>query len=660
MSNRKRFAHMSSFHRFLALFAVLVISGTFVALAVITRAAELEDGVEVEKNSELTYYLHVKYDGVDVRGVKSNDDVTAEVFSDTITVTDVLPKGLTFKGFVTTADGKIGSVERKEENPQPCAGNVVDDTPSDPFDVGVWDDANHFHYHGLHYDKSTRLVTFQVRRLKAGCVLDVGIITQTPATVDDPDTPDPEYRRDFYNTAIAREGDITARSNTVHVWMGSLVEVQHEVSYSYTGTTPTGAPAAPAAVNYNEGASVLVEPVPQLDGYTFNGWTVSTPSGLQVANGSFDMPNSDVEFVGTWVANPDPDKYDVIYHVYGKNGYEVDLPSWIKLDGGGTVVPKTRSYEEGATVVVDSTEAGNYDGYQFSGWYICPQTNPEVYVECEPNELEEVGPDFVMPNHPVHLLGTYERIKYKVTYQFEGSVMPNLTAEQLAALLPPMAEYYPGDTVTTAAKPTVAGYRFLGWYKGETFKMPEEDVVIYGEWAIENGTFQPTISKENLDSSHVYDTGDTSQFKITVCNTAAYAIHDVILQEQLEYAKFVNGATSNLENVELETALPADSILKIMSIPANSCAIAYSTYVIQEKTSGTYTNTVEMIGALADDYNNLDTTHDYTATADYIVNGNDPGDPDTGAVVKNTFVFIGLVIITVIGGSVVILNRKRA
>lgn len=659
MSNRKRFAHMSSFHRFLAIFAVLVVSGTFVALAVITRAAELEDGVEVEKNSELTYYLHVKYDGVDVGGHESSDNVTAEVFSDSITVTDVLPKGLTFKGFVTTADGKIGSVERKKENPQPCAGNVVDDTPTDPFDVGVWDDENHFHYHGLHYDKSTRLVTFQVRRLKAGCVLDVGIITQTPATVDDPDTPDTEYRRDFYNTAIAREGDITARSNTVHVWMGSLVEVQHEVSYSYTGTAPTGAPAVPAAANYNEGASVLVEPAPQMDGYTFSGWSISTPNGLTITNGVFDMPNSDVELVGTWTANPTPDEYDVIYHIYGKDSDEEDLPSWVKLDGGGTVVPKTHSYEEGDTVVVDSTEAGNYDGYQFSGWYLCPQTN-EVYFECDIDDLVELGPDFVMPDHDVHIIGYYDRIKYKVTYQFEGSVMPDLTPAQLAALLPPVAEYYPGETVTTAAKPTATGYRFLGWYKGETFKMPEEDVVIYGEWAIEHGTFQPTISKENLNPSTVYDTGDTTQFKITLCNTASYAIHDVILQEQLEYAKFVDGATSNLENVELETTLPADSILKIMSIPANSCAIVYSTYVVQEKTSGTYTNTVEMIGALADDYNNLDTTQDYTATADYIVNGNDPGDPDTGVVVKNTFVFIGLVVITVIGGSVVILNRKRA
>ena len=74
----------------------------------------------------------------------------------------------------------------------------------------------------------------------------------------------------------------------------------------------------------------------------------------------------------------------------------------------------------------------------------------------------------------------------------------------------------------------------------------------------------------------------------------------------------------------------------------------------------TVTNTVEMIGALADNYNNLDTTRDYTASDTFEVEAYTEPDPSTGVDIKNTFVFIGLVIITVIGGSVVILNRKRA
>ena len=39
-------------------------------------------------------------------------------------------------------------------------------------------------YHGLHYDANSRTVSFYVESLKAGCELTVGIITQTPETVD--------------------------------------------------------------------------------------------------------------------------------------------------------------------------------------------------------------------------------------------------------------------------------------------------------------------------------------------------------------------------------------------------------------------------------------------------------------------------------------------
>ena len=638
MLTRNRVAHTSFFHKFLALAAVLVISASVVVVAIITRAEVLEDGVEVEKDTELTYYLHVKYDGVDVSGVESSDQVTAEVLSDRIKVTDVLPKGLTFKGFVTSSNGTFGAVSRADSSVA-CAGHVLDDTKEEIVNQGTWN-GTEFYYHGLHYDSTTRQVSFYVERLKAGCVLDIGIITQTPATVDDPETTEVEIRRDFYNTAYAKEGDITARSNTVHVWMGSLVANEHQVTYTYTGTVPTGAPAVPAPATYAKDASVSVEQEPHLDGYTFSGWTTSS-QGVTVTNGLFEMPDNDVIFVGNWVVDTSPVvDYQVHYTVYGATQAD-EPPSW-------AVAPKTRRYEAGAEVATDSTEEGMFDGYHFSGWlWEDPTTHEEV----------PVGTGFVMPAANVEIWGYYERVSYTVTYLFEGSIIP----PGADALLPETLSYYPGDTVTTAPYPTApAGYRFLGWYKSETFKMPEENVVIYGEWGIQNGSFAPTIAKEVVGDQQSYIFGDTVQFKITLCNTASYEIHDVILQEQLEGTAFQNGATSNLANVELETTLPADSILKINSIPANSCAITYASYVVRTGEEETITNTVEMIGALADDYNLLDTTRDYTASDTFDVDAYTEPDPQTGVAIKNTFVFIGLVIITVIGGSVVILNRKRA
>ena len=637
MLNRNRIAHKSVFHKFLALIAVLVVAATFVIVAVITRAEVLEDGVEVEKNSELTYYLHVKYDGVDVSGVESSDQVMAEVLSDRIKVTDILPKGLTFKGFVTSPNGTFGAVSRADSSVA-CAGHVLDDTKEASVTEGTWN-GTEFYYHGLHYDSTTRQVSFYVERLKAGCVLDIGIITQTPATVDDPDTTEVEIRRDFYNTAFAKEGDITARSNTVHVWMGSLVANEHQVSYTYTGDVPAGAPAVPAAAVYSKDASVIVEQEPHLDGYTFSGWS-TTSEGVTVTNGMFDMPDNDVVFVGNWVVDTNPVvDYQVHYTVYGATKTD-EAPSW-------AIAPKTRRYTAGTEVATDSTEEGMFDGYHFSGWkWEDPTTHQEV----------SVGTGFVMPAADVEIWGYYERVSYTVTYLFEGAIIPPSADD----LLPETESYYPGETVTTAANPTAPGYRFLGWYKGETFKMPEENVTIYGEWGYENGTFAPTIAKEVISNQDSYIFGDTVQFKITLCNTAAFEIHDVILQEHLEGAAFQNSATSSLPETVLETTLPADSIIKINSIPANSCAITYASYVVRTHEDETVTNTVEMIGALADNYNNLDTSRDYTASDTFDVEAYTEPDPSTGVDIKNTFVFIGLVIITVIGGSVVILNRKRA
>ena len=638
MSNRNRFAHMSIFHKILATLGVAIIATSFVLVAVISRAEELEDGVEVEKNTELTYYLHVKYDGVDVSGVESSDSTMAEVLSDRIKVTDVLPKGLTFKGFVTSPNGTFGAVSRADSSVA-CAGHVLDDTKEEKINEGTWDTLHkNFYYHGLHYNEDTRLVSFYVERLKAGCVLDIGIITQTPATVDDPETTDVvEIRRDFYNTAFAKEGDITARSNTVHVWMGSLIANEHTVTYSYTGDVPAGAPAVPADANYVTDAAVIVEQEPHLDGYVFSGW-VSTD--VTPVSGVFTMPDNDVAFVGNWVAETlSPETHRVEYKVYGETIND-DAPEW-------AIPPKIRSYIPGTEVATDSTEEGMYDGYHFSGWYWTdPITGEEV----------KVGTGFVMPDTDVEIRGYYKRASYTVTYMFEGAIIP----PNPESLLPPSETHYPGDVVTTAPYPTAAGYRFLGWYKSDTFRMPEEDVIIYGEWGIQNGLFSPTIAKEVVNKESSYIFGDTVQFKITLCNTAEYAIHDVILQEHLEGAVFTNGATSTVSGVDLTTTLPADSILRIDNIPANSCAITYASYVVRTGDEEDITNVVEMIGALADDYNNLDTTKDYIASDDFHVEKYNEPDPVTGVVAKNTIVFIGLIIITIIGGSVVVLNRQRS
>ena len=87
-------------------FLGIILSG-FVASVI---AEALDNDVQVEPDSELTYYLKVKYDGVDKEGVQSNDATMAKINSGRIKVTDKIPDGLTFKSFVTSDNGSIGAV----------------------------------------------------------------------------------------------------------------------------------------------------------------------------------------------------------------------------------------------------------------------------------------------------------------------------------------------------------------------------------------------------------------------------------------------------------------------------------------------------------------------------------------------------------------------
>ena len=135
----------------------LFVIGAFITRALInhSKAELLENDTEVERNTNLTYYLNVYYDGIDVDGVNSEDGVTAEVKSDHMYITDKIPEGLEFQGFVESEDGSIGAVKRSDDTM--CLGKVIDDTG----DTTGWNnDHTEFVYHGLHYTTSDNTVSF--------------------------------------------------------------------------------------------------------------------------------------------------------------------------------------------------------------------------------------------------------------------------------------------------------------------------------------------------------------------------------------------------------------------------------------------------------------------------------------------------------------------
>ena len=598
---------------------VAMFLGVFVSVFAFNSLAEIitDNDVRVDVDSELTYYLNVKEDGVDSSGVESSDVQMANILGGRITVTDQIPNGLEFQGFVTTSDGTFGAVSRSDSSIQ-CPGKVIDDTDEATLDAGTWNNTHtEYYYHGLHYNDATRTVSFMAEKIKAGCQLTVGIITKTPAAVDDPNTTPIETRRDFYNTAFAAEKDVTAISNTVHAYIGSSSTLLRKVRYAYTGTVPAGAPTAPGEESYAEGATVPVNMEPTLEGYTFSGWTTTDAT---VTDGTFEMPGQDVTLVGIWVKNTEATKYTVTYVINGEKPADF-MP------------PATKEYEAGVSVPLDSTEANVViDGYRFSGW------------STQDAALSDTG--FTMPAQNVTIVGSFVRISYTVCYEFEGAIMP----DNADSLLPPCETHYPGDTVTTASDPTASGYNFLGWYKNASFTMPEENVIIRGEWGRAMGKFAPTITKTIANPKDEYMYGETVKFKITVTNPESFAITDVYLQEELDGAVFT---APNDDSYMVKTS----TIAVIPSIAAGTSVDVYAEYKVTENTAQTLTNIVELTGALAED-NVLDTDQEYKATVDFDTIPEPV--PFTG-VIFNALPYVGLIALGVgiVFGLIISLRGRR-
>ena len=404
----------------------------------------------------------------------------------------------------------------------------------------------------------------------AGCSLTVGIITHTPSTVDDPNTAYVEVRRDFYNSATAGERFLTSKSNTVHVFMGEENATLYNVKYEYTGDIPKGAPDVSSLTSYTANSIVSVLNEVKVLGYKFSGWT---SDDVSINNGSFVMPNKNVVLKGSFTKDS---TYTVSYKVDG------NMPnSYTK--------PVDTKYYTGEVVNVNSLKNGDVvDGYRFLGWNV---QSGNVTISTDN--------DFEMPAADVVLVGKFERISYKVSYKFQGINIPS----NWSSLLPADANYYPGDKVSVSKDPVAAGYKFLGWYSEKSFTMPDSDVVIYGEWALNGGIFEPTIVEEIVNKQSSYKKGEVVNFKITVTNTATYPIKDVMVKDYNSKTKFVESNDYNIMS---------KSMVKIDLIPANGSVVINASYTVDDDSLKSEVNEVELVGALADN-SILNTDKDYKA-----------------------------------------------
>ncbi|MCL2655243.1 MAG: InlB B-repeat-containing protein [Coriobacteriia bacterium] len=234
---------------------------------------------------------------------------------------------------------------------------------------------------------------------------------------------------------------------------------KYSVSYSYTGTVPGGAPAAPGAeanVAYGAAKTVSTDPAASTwpAGYSFSGWSTTDAS---VTGGAYSMPDHAVAFSGSWIpgtATP----YSVEHYYVDAFGMAQALPFATDelhgtTDTEAVAIPKT-----------------GLIGYTYDASF--PDTIASGNIKGDGSLV----------------LKLYYRINvHDITYSYTntpaGAPDPSVNDQTSVAY---------NSALMVADDPTLTGWTFSGWNSREvsalarSFTMPDTDVVFTGSWTRNN------------------------------------------------------------------------------------------------------------------------------------------------------------------------------
>ena len=208
---------------------------------------------------------------------------------------------------------------------------------------------------------------------------------------------------------------------------------------------------------------------PTMAGHTFSGWTPATDvaSIINVVDGKFTMPAQNVRFNGTFVAN----KYTV---------------NWVYEDGTAVCDPEQVEYNTTPKSDPQPTKADDDKfSYTFKGWKVKDGDDTFVNPKTTP----------VTAN--VTYVAVFESVtrEYHVTYLVGGTEYAKDT-------------YKVGADVVIRDVPTKEGHTFKGWKIGtenaKNFKMPADNVVINGTFAINRYTVTYKVDGKEVGTD-VYD-----------------------------------------------------------------------------------------------------------------------------------------------------------
>ena len=220
-----------------------------------------------------------------------------------------------------------------------------------------------------------------------------------------------------------------------------VIEGSYKIN-SYTVTYKVDGEPYGETESHEYGELVQLKSEPTKEGYTFSHWN---------QNAEFKMPAKDVVIEGSFSIN----SYTVTYKVDGSQYGEIE------------------TYEYGSPVTM--REVPKEKGYTFSGW-----------------DREE---DFAMPAENVVIKGTFSVNSYTVTYKVDGEVSGAVET------------YEYGREVTLREEPLKEGYTFSHWNQETGFTMPAENVVIEGSFHVNSYTVTYKVDGEITGEVETYEYG---------------------------------------------------------------------------------------------------------------------------------------------------------
>ena len=295
---------------------------------------------------------------------------------------------------------------------------------------------------------------------------------------------EPEKEGYTFSGWIGLPATMPARDVTV---IGSFVTNGYTLTYVVDGEVYR-------TLVYEYGSTIIEEPIPAKEGYTFSGWSeipATMPASDLTISGTFTINKYLVTFkIGDEVIVADSLEYGatiVVPEAPEKEGYTFD--GWGKV--ADTVPAHDVTYEssysvnsyalaymvDGEMVQTDSVAYGTEitlldeptkEGYTFSGWSETPET---------------------MPASDLTISGTFTINKYLVTFKIGDEV---IVADSL--------EY--GATIVVPEAPEKEGYTFDGW--GEVVDtVPAYDVTYEGTYTVNTYKVYYYVGEELVHTAEV-------------------------------------------------------------------------------------------------------------------------------------------------------------